>query len=218
MDGMKPADSAATRWLEKTPQHILHLPKVWSVFPDAKVIFVLRDPRDSISSRKPEGTVSGFRRTMRVNHSIRTWKNILMQYEAHQGDPRLTMIRYEDLVTEPERCIEKMAEHVGIVPDITALQRFGEEFTNVTVRYDIERKALNKTGSLIDRRGIWKQRLTADEALTIELACAAQMARYGYAPEAPRNPARIAKVMFLRWAWLLRDANAQRKRSAKRRQ
>lgn len=218
MDGMKPADSTATRWLEKTPQHISHLPKVWRVFPDARVIFVLRDPRDAISSRKPKDTDSSLRRIMRINHHIRTWQNIVKQYEAHNSDPRLTMIRYEDLVVAPEACIEKMAEHIGIAPDVTALERFGEEFTNVTVRYNVERKALNKTGSLIDRRGIWKQRLAADEALTIELACAAEMKRYGYLAEAPRNPARIAKVMLLRWAWQLRNSNTQRKRRSKPRQ
>lgn len=225
MDGMKPAGSTATRWLEKTPQHISHLPKIWSIFPDAKVIFVLRDPRDAISSRKPNPTDSNLQRTLHINRHIQTWQNILKRYEAHQDDQRLTMVRYEDLIVEPEHCIEKMATHIGIKPDITALQRFGEEFTNVTalqrfgdestevaVRYYTELKALNKTGSLVDRRGIWKQRLTPDEALTIELACAAQMKRYGYAPETPRRPLQMLKVSILRRVWLSRHANAQRKR------
>ena len=212
MDGMKPAGSTATRWLEKTPQHISHLPKIWAIFPNAKVIFVLRDPRDAISSRKPSPTDSNLQRTLHVNRHIRTWQNILKQYEAHQGDPRLTIIRYEDLIVEPERCIEKMAKHIGIEPDFTALQRFGEEFTNVTVRYDVERKALNKVGNLIDRRGIWKQRLTPDETLTIEIACAAEMKRYGYIPEVPRNPIRIIKLLLLRRIWLWREARGKQKR------
>jgi hypothetical protein len=43
-------DSGPVRLLEKTPKHALRIPFIDALFPDARFIYLFRDPRDNISS------------------------------------------------------------------------------------------------------------------------------------------------------------------------
>src|SRR5690606_4027372 len=52
MKAVKPADSPATRWVEKTTLHGYSMPLIWRMFPDARAVNVIRDPRDVVSSPK----------------------------------------------------------------------------------------------------------------------------------------------------------------------
>src|SRR5690606_33444432 len=38
------------RWLEKTPGNIAHVDRIWSAWPDAQVLHIVRDPRDVYAS------------------------------------------------------------------------------------------------------------------------------------------------------------------------
>jgi len=49
-DGHPVADGAAVRLLEKTPKNALRIPFFDALFPDARFVFLWRDPRDNISS------------------------------------------------------------------------------------------------------------------------------------------------------------------------
>ena len=42
----------AWRWGEKTPRHLFRVPEILSVWPDAKIVICLRDPRGAVASYK----------------------------------------------------------------------------------------------------------------------------------------------------------------------
>lgn len=50
VSGRKPAPDVAIRLLEKTPKNALRLPFFDKIFPDARYVFLYRDPREAISS------------------------------------------------------------------------------------------------------------------------------------------------------------------------
>lgn len=187
MQDQKAEDDSAERWLEKTPQHVFHLPKLWRMFPDASIIAIVRDPRDVISSRvkrkKP-----GLNRERRVFKNTKTWNSAIEIIEAHQKNPQMLVIRYEDFIASPQQVLAKMAAHIGIEPDVSALERFTESFEYITVNKESDSKALNNTQALVDQRGVWRKRLEPNEIELIEVMCADTMLRHGYVPEHKIEP------------------------------
>jgi hypothetical protein len=196
MESVKPADSSAPRWVEKTTLHVFHLPLIWRLFPDARVVNVIRDPRDVASSPKrfhryPAGSIE---RAHFVIDLSRHWNSAIEAYEALHSDARMLSVRYDDLIVRPEQTLALMAQHVGVETDLSALSRFGEIQSQVTIKREETLKALNASDHLIDRREMWKKRLTDEEAILIETICGDVMARHGYAPTHALDTALVARV------------------------
>ncbi len=91
------ASQGKSRWGEKTPWHAWHLRELARVFPDAQFIAMVRQPGGVAASMKGR-----FRQT--YAGCITHWINITteqVQRGLELGD-RLLVVRYEDLVTDPE--------------------------------------------------------------------------------------------------------------------
>jgi hypothetical protein len=91
------AQQGKARWGDKTPWHAWHLREIAGLFPDAVFIAMVRHPgavATSVSER--------FRQTWggAVTHWVNTTTE-QVQRGVELGD-RLLMVRYEDLVTDPE--------------------------------------------------------------------------------------------------------------------
>lgn len=185
MQSFKPADDPATRWVEKTPQHLLRLDTIWRYFPDARVINVIRDPRDVVSSPSRYRELSpGIARTSAVVHIARRWNRFIERMQQYAGDSRFLSVRYEDLVSEPERVLEQLAVHARVEADSSAIHRFNNQFGQVTLaKPSAENKAFNSAAELVDRRSVWKKRLTEREAKVVETICGPLMAQHGYQKE-----------------------------------
>jgi hypothetical protein len=97
------AEQGKTRWGDKTPWHAWHLREISRLFPDAVVIAMVRHPGAVATS------VSGrFRQTWAgaVTHWVNTTTEIV-QRAAELGD-RLLLVRYEDLVQDPETTLREV--------------------------------------------------------------------------------------------------------------
>ncbi len=82
------------RWVEKTPRHILSIPLIWSLRPDAKIIIIIRDGRDvAVSLAKRAGT---------VKDGIQRWVDHNRIGEASWDHPNVYKVRYEDLISDFE--------------------------------------------------------------------------------------------------------------------
>lgn len=196
MGAVKPADSHATRWVEKTTLHVYSLPMLWRMFPDARAVNVIRDPRDVVSSPKrfKRFAAGSIEREQFVIELGRSWNRAIEAYEAIQSDSRMLSVRYDDLVAQPEKTLALMAAHVGVDTDLSVLNRFGEIQSQVTIKREETIKALNAADHLIDRREMWKQRLTDREAHLVEMVCAEAMNRHGYLPAHSADERLVSRV------------------------
>lgn len=93
----KPRHSAKV-YLTKSPAELRKADIMLRVMPNMYVIFMLRDPRDTVVSKhniEPE----------RYWSNLRFWKSFVSVncFARLQKHPRFIMVRYEDLVTEPDR-------------------------------------------------------------------------------------------------------------------
>ncbi|OGR95850.1 MAG: hypothetical protein A2V88_13220 [Elusimicrobia bacterium RBG_16_66_12] len=98
-----------SRWVEKTPYHLLCLSQIRRHFPDSPVVRIVRDPRDaSLSlSRMPWGGV-GFM------GALCRWKDWDSRSSHFFGsDGRAYTLRYEDLLRSPETELRKLCGFIG---------------------------------------------------------------------------------------------------------
>jgi hypothetical protein len=102
------AERGKSRWGDKTPFHVWHLQLAARLFPDCRIIGIVRHP----------GAVTGSLRkrfrydvTRASRHWERTTKQLVMS--SMELGERCAVIRYEDLVRSPEAVMRCVLEHVG---------------------------------------------------------------------------------------------------------
>jgi hypothetical protein len=109
------------RWVEKTPRHLLEIPALRAAWPDAALVRIVRDPRDVALSL----TAMPFAGGTLVSNIVRIDDDDRASRDAFGDDPRATTLRYEDLVTEPERELRRLCEAVGETFDAGMLDPAG---------------------------------------------------------------------------------------------
>jgi hypothetical protein len=91
------------RWVEKTPANIFNLTQIKKLYPDARFIAITRNPYAVYSSWK--------KKNKNIFFTLFNWlkanKEILIQKE------KILLIKYEDLVTNPENTIRKVCNYIS---------------------------------------------------------------------------------------------------------
>jgi hypothetical protein len=176
---------------EKTPDGFTNLPLLAELFPDAKFIHVLRDPRDC--------TVSAWFHNQRVNaaatrerfptlgafapYAMTLWLDTIAKWErfAAAMPGRCAVIRYEDLTTQPAAELARLLTFLKVA---TASETILDcikcgEFD----RLSGGRKAgVEDRGSLF-RQGLpgdWRNHFLPDHDLSCQTIANGTMVRYGY--------------------------------------
>jgi hypothetical protein len=110
LTAQRAARNGAPRWVEKTPRH-LEVPELISeTWPGARIVRIVRDPRDAAVSltKVPFGTAS-----LLTNLSLLARMNEAASGVYREPDQAVT-VRYEDLVAAPERELQRICEYVGV--------------------------------------------------------------------------------------------------------
>ena len=114
----KGIDVAGKSLLDKLPMHTIKLPLIAKLFPDARIIFALRDPRDVI--------LSGFRRHFRLNPVMFELLTLESAVDLYASTMRLAVAareklplavhehRYEDLVADFEKTASATCAFIGV--------------------------------------------------------------------------------------------------------
>ena len=168
---------------EKTPSNALVFRELLEIFPAARCIFVLRDPRAIIASMLEVGTRAAAR-----GHPTQPWTRSLPAAVAYvqryfqaaraaaaEAPGRVLVLRYETLVTEPEAVTRAICGFLGLpwtAAMLTPSSRWhpGEQaIIRTAIWYDPAsfRRDPDPTG--IDT---WKERLSARQKAVITLAFA----------------------------------------------
>lgn len=113
------AASGKRRWAEKTPHNVLMMPRLASVFPDAKFIHVIRDGRDVACSLI--GMDWGDPRTgqrvayvQNIANAAAYWNQVVRTGLRDAAHPRLAgrvmAVKYEALVSQPESTLRGLMQ------------------------------------------------------------------------------------------------------------
>jgi len=101
-------EHGAERWGEKTPQHTWHITQMRRLFPDSVFVAIVRHPGAAVASNMRR---FGHTTNWAALHVRRYMREIARQAGAYQF--RMIVLRYEDLVLQPERTMRELLDWLG---------------------------------------------------------------------------------------------------------
>lgn len=191
---------------EQTPRNVFWIDEILARLPDARVIVMVRDPRDVLLSQKNRwrrrelGAGAIPRREAArawLNYhplvTARLWQAALDAGQRAAADPRVRLVRFEELVAEPERVARGLCDFVGLpyTPAMLAMPQVGSSH-----------RADNPANKGIDAGvvGNWRAGgLSHAEIVLCEFAARRGMAQLGYARSglSPWRPAVAGQAALL---------------------
>ena len=128
VDAMIGTPEKGKKLLDKLPLNLIDLGMVYRLFPDARIIVVLRDPRDCCLScfMQPFMLNQAMVNFLSIEQSAKFYAaamNLLKHYQSVLG-LKFQVVRYEDMVTDLETEARKLVEFCGEEWDDTVLRYF----------------------------------------------------------------------------------------------
>ncbi|MBF0234626.1 MAG: sulfotransferase [Desulfamplus sp.] len=173
---------------DQTPRHVLYIDEIFTIYPEAKVIHMIRDPRAVLFSQKRKW-LSGYRNKQPLFEVIRTFFNyhpftmtILwcksvnagLSAEKNYGEQRIKKIYFEQFVDKPEFYIKEICQFLG--------ENYENEMLDVTVELSATENLEGKKGVVKDISEQWKKRLKNGEVFICQKIAGNLMEKLGYIP------------------------------------
>lgn len=113
------------KWVEKTPDHVYFLDVIFRFYPQAKVIYVMRNPEKAILSRRRIFTFNNEAKWPLQRH-IQLWLEGIGALEKHKNiRPRsILTARLEDVVSHPRERMEMICRFAGVSFNGDRLDRY----------------------------------------------------------------------------------------------
>jgi hypothetical protein len=155
-------------WGDKTPYLVYRLPWVKLMYPKAKIIHIVRDPRAVVLSRQREFGDS-------IEYAIKRWKWSIKCISKAKKSQDIMEVKFEDLILSTDQTMNKILSFIG--EGLT----YEKKNTSVILsdNHFQHHKNLNKP---IQRNKIteWKNYLSTDDKEYIEQMLSFDMRYYGY--------------------------------------
>ncbi|MCA9273180.1 MAG: sulfotransferase [Phycisphaerales bacterium] len=144
----------ATRLVDKQLDNYHVLPMIQLLFPKARVIHTVRDPRDVCVSCYFQMFLGPLGFSYDVGHLARYYAdhNRIMAHLRRELDLPILEVRYEELVADPEPGIRRMLDHIGLPFDERCLAFHESDRAIHTASLDQVRRPIYKTSTQRWRR------------------------------------------------------------------
>lgn len=172
---------------EQTPLNVFYIAEILELFPQARIINMIRDPRDVLLSQKNRWKrrflgakkiplITVFRSWVNY-HPItitKLWNASVNSANRYNNDSRVYSLRFEDLIIDPQRSVRCICDFLGItfhdnlldVPLVGSSHRMDQP----------ERKGID-----IEAQGRWRKGgLTSTEVFLCQWMAGANMQLHGY--------------------------------------
>ncbi|VEP16850.1 Sulfotransferase domain protein [Hyella patelloides LEGE 07179] len=183
------------RWGEKTPWHIFYWREIISGFPNAQVIHIVRDGRDSALSWKkarfgPKHIYTLAKKWVRYLEIVDELQNTLDEHSFLE-------VHYEYLLSEPESIVQKICNFLreDFSPEMLAFN------TNSAPYLTDKQNQQNLTKPiLVNNTGKWRTEMTERELRIFEAVAGATLEKYGYQRQLAQpqiSPLEVMQFQFL---------------------
>lgn len=164
----------AARWVEKTPNHLSRVATIRQVFPQARIIRIVRDPRAvAVSLQRVPWGPSDYHAALGL-----WWKFDSISEAFFASDRWATTVRYEDLLRAPEDSLRGLCDFIG------------EDYESRMIDNAASGRLVNasnepwkaKAAEAVDasRTDAWKRDLGHEERRFSEAALGDRLADFGY--------------------------------------
>ena len=159
--------------------------------PDARLLFLLRDGRDVVDSELASFAVGGWQErsfthmrgvaeTERLDFVTRSayqwlWRTEVVEAAFAEHRAPKHMLRYEDLLREPERRLGELYEWLGVSFEPADVTRAvdGEAFERLPLRGATQHNRIATPGA-------WRENLAADERAAVQEILGPKLRALGY--------------------------------------
>jgi hypothetical protein len=201
-------------WVDHTPSNIRHLDRLFSIFPDAVCLHIVRDGRAVAASVIPLDWGPST-----IFFAARWWARQLspgLAAEQYFGPKRVLRVRYEDLLAAPEAELKKICRFAGIEYVDAMCSASGFRIP----RYTASQHSRLDSGKIKKSRACrWRKVLAPKQVAVFEYATGDLLAYLGYRleqdwPARPPSASLIAEGVRESVLWM---RNRVRRRKRKRR-
>ncbi|HEV8438213.1 MAG TPA: sulfotransferase [Methylomirabilota bacterium] len=188
------------RWGVKSPGDELHSDAIFAEFPGARVVHMMRDPRDVVVSQRGRPNMSR-RHIASIAYSWRRSARLARHYTDKYAGAYVA-VRYEDLVSDPSATVRRVCEVLDLEYRSGMLKMNGQpKWPGSNSSYS----DVSAEGRTISRIGVGRYltRLPAVDTWFVQSRVGAELDRWGYVPSAVALSARD------RWQiarWLVEEA------------
>ena len=174
------------RWGDKTPHHALCLPDLLALFPEARIIHLVRDGRDVAEStcRIPIGPSSLLGAARRWKHFVRTVRAAI----PHIPPRQFLEVRFETMVQNPDAVRRDLLHFLGESEAVAS--PLGDRLPETETRArsaSIAHHASLKTAITTAKIGVFRQSFSPRQIELFEAIAGDCLSELGYAREFP-NP------------------------------
>jgi O-antigen/teichoic acid export membrane protein len=168
-------------WGEKTPGHALWLPQIYDLFPRARVLFMVRDPRDVLVSYD-ERWNSGRRDSDYLASTAALLKYYLVNLLHRPGFPpeQIRWVKYESLAAQPAAEIEEICAFLGVDFEPAMLDFYHK---HANVQQDMaegQHHALLSKPASVEHIGRYQKVLGPSQIALVERLLGEEMRTLGY--------------------------------------
>ncbi len=167
------------RWGEKTPGNLFYADILLDMFPDARFIHLVRDPRAGVSSMMK---TTFFPDDITFNAMSR--RKFMQQgraiLEEAVPEPQRMLLRYEDIVTKPDETVRAICSFIGesFEPAMLSFYKDASRYMKAEAASSFNKAATRPiSADMLDK---WKKNLSAEDVAMIESVCKKEMAEFGY--------------------------------------
>ncbi len=180
-------------WGIKAPVLIASLDRIRDVFPEAKIVHVIRDGRDVYLSYKKVHETSTVKFGPKgVIENALYWIDGLRRIEDFMklnSENQIYEIRYDDLVSSPTSCLKQLCEFLGLEYRSSMEDNFSTLERNKKVAPSYFQQSIHKKlqQGKLDAKNTRKYltAMTQLEKVKFELIAIPYLLKYGYQPEYP---------------------------------
>ena len=198
------------RWGDKSLHTERYAEPIFAAYPDARILHMIRDPRDRYASSKTR-----WRRRGGIGAGTAEWlaSARLAERNERRFPGRYRVVRYETLVSTPAETLRDICAVLGVTFDAEMLRmsnggRFTEKGGNSS--YGTRHDGVVSQSSV----GRYRSVLTVDQIAFVQLLAGREMSRFGYTFDGAASAHRgigfaltVVPFEMLRFqAWRVREA------------
>ena len=174
---------------EKTPQNLFYVKELLEMYPNCRIVNLIRDPRGVLLSQKKkwmrkdssDSYIKDHKkevRRLKINyHPItisKLWTSAIQAIERFQDHPRVMSIRFEDITDQPAETLQEVCNflEVPFEPEMMNVEFNGSstDLRKGEARYGIKKNTVQS----------WRTKLTKAEIIICQWVTGKFFPRYGY--------------------------------------
>jgi hypothetical protein len=174
--------------VEKNPTYTFYVAELLKIFPGAKFILMIRDPRGYINSCLQKNEKPGVKKYPPAFYMY-VWRRYFkeMMYLLKHYPEKCSLVRYEDLASKPEITLREICRHFEIPFSPRMLEHHKSEFIMTAKAENLDRNSYVKMKVDALSREInpmkteaWKKNISGELLLLINRILYRQAAEVGY--------------------------------------